>query len=87
VIISTGAHGSDVLGGCTGAAGSDVLGGCTGAAGSDVLGGCTVHPNERDVVSNLSVTNTVTVNDPIVVGVPLITPVLELRFKPSGSPV
>jgi hypothetical protein len=58
-----------------------------GAVVSGVLGACTVHPNERDVVSKLSVTNTVTVNVPVVVGVPLITPVLELRFKPSGSPV
>src|SRR5678815_1833993 len=58
-----------------------------GAVVSDVPDGCTVHPNDRVVVARPSVTNTVTTNVPVVVGVPLITPVLELRLNPKGNPV
>jgi hypothetical protein len=58
-----------------------------GAVVSDVPDGCTVHPNDRDVVARPSVTNTVTANVPVLVGVPLITPVLELRLNPKGNPV
>src|SRR5215204_3114240 len=58
-----------------------------GAVVSDVPAGCTVHPNDRVVVARPSVTNKVTTNVPVAVGVPLITPVLESRLKPKGNPV
>jgi hypothetical protein len=58
-----------------------------GAVRSGVLPACTVHPNERDVVSRPSVTNTVTVYVPAVVGVPVMIPVLEFKLTPKGSPL
>jgi len=58
-----------------------------GAVVSSVPGGFTVHPNDRVVVARPSVTNRVTTNVPVAVGVPLITPVLESRLKPKGNPV
>jgi hypothetical protein len=46
-----------------------------------------VHTNERLVVCRLSDANTVTLNVPDDVGVPVVIPVAELSERPKGSPI
>ncbi len=58
-----------------------------GAVVSLLLPGTTVHTNERVVVSRLSDTNTLTLNVPVDVGVPVIRPVLALSDNPNGKPL
>jgi hypothetical protein len=58
-----------------------------GALVSLLAPGRMVHTNERLVVCRLSDENTVTLNVPDDVGVPVIIPVAELSERPKGSPM
>jgi hypothetical protein len=47
----------------------------------------TVHTKDRDVGTRLSATKTVTLKVPVLVGVPVMMPVLWFSVRPNGRPV